>query len=607
MIPKVVAVVVNWNGADEVLSCVNRLRESDYSNLESIVVDNGSNEQDVMKLRSAFVDGSVLFVRANHGFGSGANRGIDEARRRGAEFVWLVNPDASVEERTLGTMVAVMAERPRVAAVGAVFHSKSGEQKARVWGGGSVNLWTGRTRVFREAVDDRRLDYVTGACLLLRVTALSAVGDFDERFFMYWEDTDLCFRLSRAGYELAVAPNAVVTHEESTSTGGRWNAKAYSMYTRSAVRFFRKHAPVPGIPVLVRTIAGVVKWGLMGDRPRLSAILKAIRMPVDARELADGDGEPNPMVNVVIPVHNGARFIPDAISSALEQDYPSLKVTVMDNASTDSTRELVRSCSDSRVDLMEFDEFVPVGGSWARALAHARGDYCMLLPCDDILLPGAISNLVGAAEAHRASAAVFGRMRFQVDEAGYGSLGRPSIGPAPGPVGNLERYVLQNGFNVSIGAVLFRRAAPGLRIDPGSKNACDLDVFLRLGRNGGGGFVVDADVVVTREHPGALSSNRSLMAQTTLETLAAHGTVSNVPRLYRKRSVRVLLWSVIDLSEGGDVDGARAMLAKYGKDVSPGWRLAMEVARRTSWIRRALLAVRTIRASWLTGAPVVRG
>src|SRR5690606_6739317 len=135
--------------------------------------------------------------------------------------------------------------------------------------------------------------------------------------------------------------------------GGSRNAKAYAYYVRSARRFFRAHAPVPSIPNTIRTLGGLFKWGVRGDRTRVRSLVNASRAPSGpGRRLPGVPAVPPrssqrttaaPLVSVCIPVHDGARHIRDAIESVLTQDYANLALRVIDNASTDGTRELVRA------------------------------------------------------------------------------------------------------------------------------------------------------------------------------------------------------------------------------------------------------------------------
>ena len=124
-------------------------------------------------------------------------------------------------------------------------------ERLLAWGGGWVSLRSGLGSHFRRRMPSDRLGYLTAASLLLRCRALEDVGLFDEGFFMYWEDVDLCLRLRWAGWTLAVVEDAVVNHKEGASFGDRLVDRD-RIVTRSDMRFFRKHAARPWAPIVVR-------------------------------------------------------------------------------------------------------------------------------------------------------------------------------------------------------------------------------------------------------------------------------------------------------------------------------------------------------------------
>jgi len=113
--------------------------------------------------------------------------------------------------------------------------------------------------------------------MLLRCRALQQVGLFDDiRFFMYWEDTDLGFRLRQAGWQLAVCEDARIYHQQSASLGtGSLLLDEYA--TRSCIRFLRRHAPVPAVSVLLAMLRLMAKRVLIGRPDRLRAVWKAYR------------------------------------------------------------------------------------------------------------------------------------------------------------------------------------------------------------------------------------------------------------------------------------------------------------------------------------------
>jgi len=188
--------------------------------------------------------------------------------------VWRVNSHASVDPGALSALVRTARENALAGAVGSVVMEADDPSRLQLWGGGRVNLWLGRSTHCHAA---GRIDFVSGASMLLRCRALEQVGLFDDKsFFMYWEDTDLGFRLRKAGWDLAVSENSRIYHKQSASLGvGNPLLDEYA--TRSCVRFLRRHAPVPSISVLLMLLRMLVKRVLVGRPDRLKAVWKAYR------------------------------------------------------------------------------------------------------------------------------------------------------------------------------------------------------------------------------------------------------------------------------------------------------------------------------------------
>jgi GT2 family glycosyltransferase len=144
-------------------------------------------------------------------------------------------------------------------------------QTIQLWGGGRVNCWTGQSRHRRSPGE---VDFVSGASVLLRSTALETVGLFDQAtFFMYWEDTDLGFRLRKAGWRLAVAGDARVWHKQAASLG-QDNPAREALFVRSAVRFLRRYAFWPTFSVGIMMGLLLTKRVVLGQFARARAIFQ---------------------------------------------------------------------------------------------------------------------------------------------------------------------------------------------------------------------------------------------------------------------------------------------------------------------------------------------
>ncbi|MGV8803653.1 MAG: glycosyltransferase family 2 protein [Polaromonas sp.] len=268
---EVVVVVLNWNGWRDTLACLDSLKQLDYPDAKVLVVDNGSTDGSVEHIRQAMPDVALLQTGVNLGFGGGCNAGIRQALGQGADYVWLVNSDATVAPGALSALVMLAQRNPALGSVGSVVHELDEPEKIQLWGGGRVNLWTGRSR---HLLTGQTPDFISGASVLLRGAALRQAGLFDEQeFFMYWEDTDLALRFRQAGWQLAVAPDSRLLHKQSASLG-RNSPQLDYYFIQSGVRFFKRHAPFPLLPISFMLSRMLLKRLATGQFARVRAVLK---------------------------------------------------------------------------------------------------------------------------------------------------------------------------------------------------------------------------------------------------------------------------------------------------------------------------------------------
>jgi GT2 family glycosyltransferase len=267
-------IVLNWNGWRDTLACIASLLELEYRDTKLLIVDNGSTDESVPRIREAYPFVEILENGINLGFGGGCNRGIRVALARGAEYIWLINSDATVAPEALTALVQMADRDSSLGCVGSVALEAEDKAKIQFFGGGCVNLWLGRS-VHRVAPG--AIDFVSGASALYLRGALEQVGLFDEDlFFMYWEDTDLGFRLRKAGWRLAVAEGSRIWHKQSASLGvGNPLLDEYA--TCSSTRFLRRHAPVPRISIFLMLVRMLAKRLLMGRLDRFLGVLRGYR------------------------------------------------------------------------------------------------------------------------------------------------------------------------------------------------------------------------------------------------------------------------------------------------------------------------------------------
>ena len=245
---KAIAVVVNWNGGDQNLECLESLVRQGLLPAEIVFVDNGSKDGSVEAVERRFPGLVLLRNRENLGFGEGANQGAREALARGAELVFFVNNDVELPDGTLARLEEALARSRELGIVGPRVLYK--DEPGVVWCAGGMLTWKQNlsTLLGHKEKDgprwreSRDVDYVAGCALLARREVLEKVGLFDARYFAYMEDVDLCLRAKRAGFRVGLVGDAAAHHATSSATGGGYNPRRKYMMGVNSIWFLKQHA-----------------------------------------------------------------------------------------------------------------------------------------------------------------------------------------------------------------------------------------------------------------------------------------------------------------------------------------------------------------------------
>ncbi|WP_193210817.1 glycosyltransferase family 2 protein [Luteolibacter marinus] len=285
----------------------------------------------------------------------------------------------------------------------------------------------------------------------------------------------------------------------------------------------------------------------------------------------------SPSVTVCIPVFNGARYVREAVDSALAQDYPELSVLVCDNSSTDGTLDELAGIVDPRLGIHCHTEHVGMAANWNRAASLARGDLILMLSADDCLLPGAIRGLVAPFLGPSPPDLCFGKAAW-LAESGQRAAGEAAGASTAGRIEDLEAFVVARALSININATMFRRECLDFREDVGV--VCDLDLFIRLGKEGRVAEGIAEPVVRYREHQGALSANRERMWSETLAVYSSHSRDNPRLAMYLRRIHLTLLWLCAYLGKSGSGAQAAGYIECYGRHLGvPGRALLRLVAR----------------------------
>lgn len=216
-------VVLNWNGAEDTLACLESLAVVRSPSCRVLIVDNGSTDGSVERIREAFWDIELLLLPSNIGYAGGNNAGFRRVLELGAEFVIFLNNDTLVDAGFCVPLVETLQRNPSAGiAVPKIFYLNRPDT---LWyAGGVVNLSTGLIRhVGIRKKDAPQFDrpgvtgYATGCCFAMRCRDFEAVGGFDEGFRMYAEDVDLSLRIRSRGMTINYVPSSRVWHKVSAS------------------------------------------------------------------------------------------------------------------------------------------------------------------------------------------------------------------------------------------------------------------------------------------------------------------------------------------------------------------------------------------------------
>ena len=242
--PRVVCVLLNWNGSQDTIECLDALKGCDYDNMTVIVVDNGSTDDSVVRIKSAHPDIPLHEGSTNLGFAGGNNIGIRYALSQKADFLWLLNNDTKPAPNALSALVGKALTDRRIGAVSSVCYYADNQSTVQAWAGTRVNLWIGYARNSTVPHGDDWFDALYGASMLIARPALEECGLLDEGFFHYWEETEFCLRLRKKGWRLAAAPDSHVLHKVGASTG-RNNPVLDRYFTTSGLRVLQLHSVAP--------------------------------------------------------------------------------------------------------------------------------------------------------------------------------------------------------------------------------------------------------------------------------------------------------------------------------------------------------------------------
>jgi GT2 family glycosyltransferase len=238
--PKVFIIVLNFNARETLRDCLGSIFQLDYPNFELVLVDNFSTDGSFELAKNNYSRAHFIQSGQNVGFSAGVNLGIRFALEKMADYIFLLNPDATIEKNALSLLVEAAEKNPKAGLLSPLIFQNETE---KIWFAGGKIDWPKMKTIHEQNIPSEKpypSDFLSGCAMLIKKEVFKKTELFDEDYFLYWEDADFSFRAHRSGFELLVVPEAQVFHFEKSENNPQ--NKTYWLVF-SGLIFFQKNAP----------------------------------------------------------------------------------------------------------------------------------------------------------------------------------------------------------------------------------------------------------------------------------------------------------------------------------------------------------------------------
>lgn len=262
--------LLNYNGSENTIDCLESLKDiiADNFKLTIAVVDNASSDDSVRNIKDYILKNKLSGIKIiqnkeNLGFSGGHNVVIKYALKNGADYVLILNNDTYVDQDFLAELVGEGESDKKAGilvpkiyfALGLEFHKDRYSEKERgkvFWYAGGEIDWNNVIGHHRgvDEVDKGQFDkteetkLATGCCMLIKKEVFEKIGNFDEKYFLYYEDADLCMRAKNKGFEIFYVPKSIIWHKNAASAGGSGSTVQDYYITRNRLMFGFRYAPI---------------------------------------------------------------------------------------------------------------------------------------------------------------------------------------------------------------------------------------------------------------------------------------------------------------------------------------------------------------------------
>jgi GT2 family glycosyltransferase len=246
--PKVTIVILNWNGKKDTLECIESLKKITYPNYEILLVDNGSVDGSVNYFSEHYPDIKIIDNKVNLGFSEGNNVGINWALENNTDYVLLLNNDTIVDPVFLQELINITENDPAIGIACPKIYYANPDNMIN-YAGGKINWYTGQPKHIGQKITNvgqydsiAEVDFVSGACMLIKKQVIKKIGRLPTEYFLLWEDIDYSVNARLHGYKLLYIPKSVIWHKTSVSIK-KVSTKTFYLSTRNRIIFNKKYSP----------------------------------------------------------------------------------------------------------------------------------------------------------------------------------------------------------------------------------------------------------------------------------------------------------------------------------------------------------------------------
>ena len=423
---KVAIITINYNGKQDTIGLLKSLRFLRRGKLEikTVVVDNGSADGSVSGIHKQFPEVDILQTGKNLGYAGGYNKGIEYGQIWGADFYLLINNDTLIKDanlleeliKTLKDDVGLVSPKIYFAR-GFEFHKDKYNKEDLgkvIWYAGGKFDWDniGNVHYGLDEVDHGQYDGIaeteifSGACVLIKKEVLEKVGGFDEKYFLYFEDSDLAKRAQEVGFKIYYNGQTAIYHKVSQSTGIGSNLTDY-YHTRNRLIFGMKYAHWRTKLALLREAGWLFLFGRKAQR---QAILDYyLGVVQDVGEAADVEYPIKLSIGIVN--YNTANLTKKLLQSIFREDSNNLEVIVLDNGNVDPAYPVIKEYL-SKIKYLKNKENEGFSKGYNKTIKYSLGEYYLMLNSDIEVLPGSLSEMINWADEFKEEAVLGGKLIF---------------------------------------------------------------------------------------------------------------------------------------------------------------------------------------------------